>query len=213
VVVPQLQADGFRGSQNTTFDRTRQDIAAWLDAVKQAGYERVIGIGLGTSGLWLADNDRHAPDSAFTGFVLVDPPISLRDDASVGIGKDRLGQLVEQANEWIAAGTDRNHVIHAAYQSPYMPGEPGLNRIIQYAPTFLEYYGPDSKMELGRYVNRSSRPTLVLAAPNRFYDSDDGLVRALRRAPKTITLVWQSESTTPKSAANAIGEWLASLSN
>ena len=213
VVVPQLQSDGFRGSQNTTFDRTRQDIAAWLDAVKQAGYERVIGIGLGTSGLWLADNDRHAPDSAFTGFVLVDPPISLRDDASVGIGKDRLDQLVEQANEWIAAGTDRNHVIHAAYQSPHMPGEPGLNRIIQYAPTFLEYYGPDSKMELGRYVNRLSRPTLVLAAPNRFYDSDDGLAWALRRAPKTTTLAWQAELTTPKSAANTIGEWLASLPN
>ena len=213
VVVPQLQSDGFRGSQNTSFDRTRQDLAAWLDAVKQAGYERVVGVGLGTSGLWLADNDRHAPDSAFTGFVLVNPPISLREDANAGLGRNRLSELVEQANEWIAAGTDRNQVIHAAYQSPYVPGEPGLNRIIQYAPTFLEYYGPDSRMELGRYIDRSSRPILVLAAPNRFYDSDDRLVRALRRAPKAATLVWQAGSTTPNSVANAIGEWLASLAD
>ena len=213
VVVPQLQSDGFRGSLGTTFARTRQDLAAWLEAIEKAGYPRIIGVGLGTSGLWLADNDQAAPDSAFEGFVLVNPPVSLRDAAVRGLGKDRLVALVDEANALIDAGDARQQVIHTAYQSPYVDGEAGLRRIVQYPPTFLEYYGPESKMDLTRYTRDANRPTLIFASANSYYDSAEPLKQALRRTPRTTSLRWSSEAITPKLLANALTTWRESLAD
>ncbi len=211
VVVPQLQSDGFRGSLGTTFERMRQDLAAWLAAAGNAGYERVIGVGLGTSGLWLADNDQEAPDSAFAGFMLVNPPVSLAATAKQGLGEEQLSALVDKANALIDAGEARQQVIHAAYQSPYVEGPAGLNRIVQYPPTFLEYYGPDARMDLARYARRSVRPVLILASANQYYDTGDALRRALRRAPDTTELQWSSQAITPSRVAAAFEEWRETL--
>lgn len=213
VVVPQLQSDGLRGSLGTTFARTRKDLAAWLQAVENAGYSKVIGVGLGTSGLWLADNDQAAPDSAFAGFVLVNPPISLRESAIRGLGEDKLAALVDEANALIAAGAARQQVIHAAYQSPYLAGAPGLTRIVQYPPTFLEYYGPDARMVLTRTARDATRPTLILASANAHYDSAAPLERALRKTPRTTSLRWSAEPVTPELVADALTDWLDSLAD
>ena len=43
VIVPQLQSDGYRGAQNASFDRVRDDLAAWQEAGEPTMEDRVRG--------------------------------------------------------------------------------------------------------------------------------------------------------------------------
>lgn len=210
VIVPQLQSDGYRGSQNASFDRVRGDLDAWQFAAQKAGYGEIVGVGLGMGGVWLADQARQADDSGFKGFVLVDPPVSLNMHLGEAIGKDALAALTADAVNLIQTKTDRDRALHFAFQSPYVEGEEGLTRLVQYAPTFLEIWGPDAATNAEASIKQSNDPVLILAGPNRFYASPEKWQDVA--AKENVDVSWSESELNDQSAiATAIADWVNSL--
>lgn len=207
VVVGQLQSDGFRGSQNASFERVRGDLAAWQEAASKRGYDNMIGIGLGQGAIWLADDLTNNPDSELLSYIMINAPTSLRTHLIEGIGEADYQAHVDDAETLISTGTDRDRVLHIAYQSPFVSGPAGLMRIIQYAPTFLELYGPDASTDIVAALNQAETPTLLLAGPNRFYQSQEAWAGV--EAGETVTVEWREGGVnSPADIADAISAWL-----
>ncbi|MEM9879451.1 MAG: alpha/beta fold hydrolase [Pseudomonadota bacterium] len=210
VVVPQLNSDGYRGSQSTRFARMHQDIADWLAAAKAAGYDKVIGIGQGYSAIWIAAAADLA-EKGLSGLVLVNPAVSLRETAMAALGKGALAEYVAQAEDLIAQGKLKTDTIHMAYQNPASQQADGLERVIMYPETFLAYYGPDAQMQLARHAKDISVPVLAVAGANRFYASPASIKKGLKGIPKSqLTFDWRADQhISPDVLADAVATWLA----
>ena len=147
------------------------DFKVWVDAMEQAGYGRIIGVGHSAGNLWWSYYVTETQDDRIDGLVYLSPMRDMPAHARAGMGEDAYARVVLEAQDAVRAGAGKTQLIGTTFPQPrYEPDErmpmflplPGAGFTFSYAEAFLSYWGPASEAVHSQLIAQVEQPILAV---------------------------------------------------
>ena len=187
-LIPQLRTNNLRGSLDSSFDKTVDDLNAWREVARDEGFDSLIAVTLGRAAFWAsAYNERHRGIDAL---IMLSPPDSLPEYLRDALGDSKYRTLISRAHARQAEESKTDVPMQSVFQTRNVDGSLETHRLLQYPSSLLEYYGPNSKAKLALHLS-GSLPITVVAGPSAYYDSEDQLRNILNSTESNARLIWE----------------------
>ncbi|MDX2223803.1 MAG: alpha/beta hydrolase [Rhodospirillaceae bacterium] len=167
VLSPRTRMSGSRGLEISTYAEQVADLGAWVDALDQRGYARVILEGHSLGGILVSNYKARTQDPRVIGLVYLAPTRDSPVRAREGAGDAVYAAVVKEARDAVARGDGLSHVVQ--YPSNLRLAKdnipPGRDPIVMeagLAAHFLDFRGPDAPLHT-QVVGEFAVPSLTIA--------------------------------------------------
>lgn len=196
------------GAAYEIVDDCRHDVAAWIEALRQRGYQRIGVVGHSLGAIKALYSQAHAPHPAVTCVVAASAP-RLSSQAFLAADDGRYRAALQTAEDHVKRGQPQT-LIEIQFPFPLLITAAG----------YLDKYGPGERYNVLRFVDRIACPMLLVYGENELQHGGiafTGLPDALRAIcpEKSLTLHTVAGADHQYSGVRdrfcvAVGEWLTS---
>ncbi len=191
VLAPETRTSGRRGIQAVKLKDVADDLGHWIDFLESRGFDRVIMEGHSAGGIWISNYMSETNDPRVIGMVYLAPTRNMPHRVRDGLGRNRYAEVVADAQEAVARGEGRTHLINVKYMVDDYDPERGIRSgVTMLADQFLDYWGPDSRAVHTDRVRDFDRPSLSIAGTKDLLMTEEFIRRFTRAHRGDAEAVW-----------------------
>jgi len=181
VLAMESQRSGFRGHETALIDADMDDIDAWIEALMERGYERIVlaGASMGSLSIGRYQSIRQHPNVVALAHLM--PTAECPDWFREAAGHEDYEKAVAKAREAIDQGRGDDVLIDIDVRQPPPSLFGAYFRWTQRAASWLSWWGPDADSRSSRHIANATVPILLLAGTDDSYN-DAARFAELRKA-------------------------------
>lgn len=190
-LAPQTRVSGPPGAMRTSLADVATDLGAWVNAMDERGFDKVILEGHSMGGLWVSNYMSLEDDPRVVGMVYLAPTRDVPEYLSGGLGDERYQDAYARMSAASERGDGDVAFNFEKFRVPNVDPETGpVSATLTLARTFMEYHGPDTRAYHTERVSEFSRPSLSIAGRKDLLMTDAFIDQFLTAHEGDASVVW-----------------------